>query len=217
MAPKGEQARISHADRWLIVGLAGQLKWTNARIMKTMKWVGEEGVRRWAKKGREGVDDVDDEKRSGAPAKITGRTAERLRKALKNKRFATPARLAHSFSVTPQTVRNAARRLKLRPVKMQYRHRQSEAQRAYRMEWCTLRRNKSLSYWKQWVWSDEKWFYLVCRKSGEWIWVAEDDLENEVRYLPKDKHPSKVMVWAAISYDGRSSLHVFPAKTKVIS
>ena len=77
--------------------------------------------------------------------------------------------------------------------------------------------NAPLETWKKWVWSDEKWFYLVCKKSGETVWVMEDDLENEAVYIPKDKKPSKVMVWGAISYDGRSSLHIFPPSTKVDS
>jgi hypothetical protein len=88
---------------------------------------------------------------------------------------------------------------------------------ANRVRWCEARKNKPPEYWKRWVWTDEKWFYLVCKKSGEWIWLAEDDVNNEARYVPRDKHPTKVMVWAGITYDGRTSLYVFETTGKIDS
>ena len=42
-------------------------------------------------------------------------------------------------------------------------------------------------------------------------------MQNDCRYVPKDKSPTKVMVWAAISFEGRSSLHLFPSGSKVDS
>ena len=35
--------------------------------------------------------------------------------------------------------------------------------------------------------------------------------------IPRDKHPTKVMVWCGISHDGRTSMHVYEAGTKVNS
>ena len=75
------------------------------------------------------------------------------------------------------------------PVKVKYSVRQTQASLEYRVKWATERKNKPLKYWKWWLWSDEKWFFLVCKKSGEWVWVLEDDVDNEVRYVPKDKKP----------------------------
>jgi hypothetical protein len=55
----------------------------------------------------------------------------------------------------------------------------------------------------------------VCKKKGEFIWLPEDELDSEHRYIPRDKHPTKFMVWCGISYDGRTGVHVYPAGTKV--
>jgi hypothetical protein len=173
-------------------------------------------VKFWVARTRAGVQDADDLPRSGRPLKLTPKALERLKKALQNQRFVTPARLAPKFGVSQSTIRRNAHDLcKLKPVKVLYRCRQRKGVPEYRVSWCKDKVDKPLSFWKDWIWSDEKWFWLVCKKSGEWIWVAEDDLENEARYVPKDKHPTKLMVWAAISYDGRSALHWFEPGTKV--
>jgi hypothetical protein len=57
--------------------------------------------------------------------------------------------------------------------------------------------------------------FTLCARSGEWVWVDENDMNNECRYVPKNAHPQKVMVWCAISYCGRSSIHLFPQDEKV--
>ena len=213
-AIEGAQEHISVLDRYLVMGLAGRLGWKNVTIKNKCAWLGKDAIERWAKRGREGREDAEDDARSGRPAKLTGKQQAQLKRALQNRRFATPSKLAHKFGVCEQTVRNRVRAAGLKPVKVSKRCRQSEEQRAYRVEWGQARKREGLAYWKRWVWSDEKWFFLVCKKSGEWVWVAEDDLGNDCRYVPKDKHPTKVMVWAAISYDGRSSLHLFPSSAK---
>ena len=51
---------VSMGDRWLIMGLAGKLLWTNERIVRTVRWVGQEACRVWAARGRQGCEDVDD-------------------------------------------------------------------------------------------------------------------------------------------------------------
>ena len=213
----GEYKHVSMQDRWLIMGLAGRLLWSNEKIIRTMKWVGQEACRVWAARGRSGREHADDDQRSGAPLKITGKHARRLRAAIQNKRFVHLSSLARKMGVCKQTLLSTAHRMKLKPVKVRWRCRQSEKQKQYRLDWCKARISKGLDYWRTWVWSDEKWFYMVCKQSGEWVWVAEDDLENEARYVPKDKHPTKVMVWAAMSYEGKSSIHIFDDSIKVNS
>ena len=47
------------------------------------------------------------------------------------------------------------------------------------------------------------------------MFVAEDQLDDETHVLPRDKNPTKVMVWGGIGYDGRTALHVYPVGTKV--
>lgn len=44
------------------------------------------------------------------------------------------------------------------------------------------------------------------------MWVDMADPDPEERYVGKVAHPTKVMVWGAISYTGRSRLHFFDSK-----
>ena len=212
---EGAQEQSTELERYLVMGLASKLHWTNHKILRECAWLGKDMVQRWAARGRAGWQDASNAERPGRPPIISGAKAKRLQRALANKRFATPARLAAKFGASKWTLRRSARREKLVPVKVSARCRLSEAQRLYRLEWCRERKNKDASYWERWVWSDEKWFYLVCKKSGEYVWVYDDDMHNECRYIPRDKHPTKVLVWAAISASGRSGLHVFPTDAKV--
>lgn len=211
------QERTSVADRYLIMGLASKLGWTNDHIRRKCRWLGKDAIQRWAQRGRAGWECADDEEREGRPRKLDKRDQRKLRLLLQNQRHATPAKVAAKLECAPMTVHREAKRLGLVPVKVTHRCRQSEAQRLYRIEWGEERKALGLDYWRKWVFSDEKWFYLVCKRSGEYVWVSKDDLQNEIRYVPKDKHPTKVMVWAGISYEGRTSLHVFPSDAKVDS
>lgn len=213
----GQAHRPDVGDRWWVMRLA-KIKQMSSLAIKTFTGLRLSFVKKWASRGRAGVDDASDQPRSGRPVALSPQSQQRLKKALQNRRFVTPARLAPKFGVSPNTIRSTARDLlKLKPVKVLYRCRQGKGVPEYRVKWCKDKVDRPLSYWQEWIWSDEKWFWLVCRKSGEYIWVAEDDLENEARYVPKDKHPQKLMVWAAISYDGRSGLHWFDPGTKVDS
>eukprot|EP00656_Telonema_subtile_P039366 TRINITY_DN44484_c0_g1_i1.p1 TRINITY_DN44484_c0_g1~~TRINITY_DN44484_c0_g1_i1.p1 ORF type:complete len:332 (+),score=66.97 TRINITY_DN44484_c0_g1_i1:78-1073(+) len=205
--PKGHKPDIG--DRWWVYRLAGITKMSNLNIV-THTGLARSFVERWAAVGRSGVQDVSDKPRPGRPHAISPKSQKRLKRALQNRRFVTPARLAPKFGCSARTIARTGRDLiKLRPVKVQYRCRQSAKSLANRVAWAVARKDKPAEYWQRWVWTDEKWFYLVCKKSGEWVWVAEDDLQNECRFVPKDKKPAKIMVWAGISYDGRTSLHMF--------
>ena len=47
----------------------------------------------------------------------------------------------------------------------------------------------------------------MCKRNNEYVFVAEDELDDETHLLPADKHPTKVMVWGGIGYDGKTALH----------
>ena len=44
------------------------------------------------------------------------------------------------------------------------------------------------------------------------MWVFEDDPYPDELFVPTASHPLKVHIWAAISYDGRSSIHIFDGR-----
>lgn len=47
------------------------------------------------------------------------------------------------------------------------------------------------------------------------MWLPEDELTDECRWLPRDRNPTKLMVWCGISFDGRTGIHVYEPGTKI--
>jgi hypothetical protein len=66
--------------------------------------------------------------------------------------------------------------------------------------------------WQRWLFSDEKWFLIGGIKGNEKMWVEMSDPDPEARYVGRVAHPTKVMVWGAVSYTGKSALHFFEDK-----
>ena len=132
---------------------------------------------------------MEDDERGGGPNALSPNSQHRLKRALCNKRFVTPNRLAAKPNAHPDTIGNTAKNLL--QMKVKYRVRQTHVSLGYRVQWAKARKNKPFKYWGRWLWSDEKWFFLVCKESGEWVWVMEDDVANEVRYVSEDKKPYK--------------------------
>jgi hypothetical protein len=79
----------------------------------------------------------------------------------------------------------------------------SDANRAFRVEWCQKHRDKQTD-WRNVVFTDESWFELGEHK--HYVWRTHDDYRPDVCYA-KQAHPKKVMVWGAIGYNFKSSLH----------
>ena len=118
--------------------------------------------------------------REGRPPALTEKQLAQVEKDLKNVRFATTRKVGSKHGVAHSTIaRSAKKLLKLQPVKVSYRILMSQKHRDNRIAWAEKRLTKDIEYWKKWVFSDEKWFYLVCKKTGEWIWVSEEYLETE--------------------------------------
>ena len=46
------------------------------------------------------------------------------------------------------------------------------------------------------------------------MWASLEDPDPDERYVGKVANPTKVMVWGAVSYNGRSALHFFDGKVK---
>jgi hypothetical protein len=78
-----------------------------------------------------------------------------------------------------------------------------ESKRAFRVWWCT-RQLEIGRDWKNVVFSDESWFEIGQRK--RWVWRRRDDYSPSVCYSVQ-AHPKKVMIWGAVGYNFKSSLH----------
>jgi hypothetical protein len=79
----------------------------------------------------------------------------------------------------------------------------SPANRAFRVEWCRNHQNNNTN-WRNIVFTDESWFELGEHK--HYVWRTHQDYGPDVCYS-KQAHPKKVMVWGAIGYNFKSSLH----------
>jgi transposase len=82
--------------------------------------------------------------------------------------------------------------------------------KATRLAWCQEHEEKGTDFAK-WNFSDEKWWRVGGTKGNERIWVCSEDPDPDERYIPQPAHPAKVMIWGAISYHGKSSIHFFDA------
>ena len=66
--------------------------------------------------------------------------------------------------------------------------------------------------WNTWIWTDEKRFCVGGVQGNERMWVSVEDKQPDERYVPKVQAPTKVMCWGAVSYHGRSALHIHSEK-----
>ena len=66
--------------------------------------------------------------------------------------------------------------------------------------------------WKTWIWTDEKWFCCGGVQGNERMWVSVENQCPDQRFVGKLQAPTKVMVWGAMSYNGRSALHFHSEK-----
>jgi transposase len=76
-----------------------------------------------------------------------------------------------------------------------------------RLAWCKKMRGTKVGWERQWMFTDEKWFNVGGIQGHETMWVDANDLHPDERYVGKRAHPTKIHVWAGITWDGRMSLH----------
>jgi hypothetical protein len=61
-------------------------------------------------------------------------------------------------------------------------------QQQFRVEWCK-RHLENKTDFRNWVFSDEKWFFLVCKKKNEWVWLPVPSTPLPPRPSPPPPHP----------------------------
>jgi hypothetical protein len=72
------------------------------------------------------------------------------------------------------------------------------------VEWCQ-RQQEQETDWERVVFSDESWFELGVDR--QWVWRHVNERTPDVCAV-RTTHPPKVMIWGAIGYDFKSSLHI---------
>jgi hypothetical protein len=82
---------------------------------------------------------------------------------------------------------------------------------AIRKAWCEKHLEEKTNF-ELWDFSDEKWWVVGGVQGNERMWVDDDEPDPDELYVPTAAHPVKVHIWAAISWSGRSSLHIHDGK-----
>lgn len=164
----------------------------------------------WAKR------ETSSEKGGRGPAAVISRAKARvLKRSIVKVRFMTSDKLrqkvknpASGKAVSAQTIRRALHSVGAISVSVRKGQMLTQVQKDRRVAWCEFHSEAGTDFAK-WTFSDEKWWRVGGVKGNERIWVCESDPDPDERYVATAAHPAKVMIWAAISYHGRSSIHFF--------
>jgi transposase len=163
-------------------------------------------VRRWMS-----ADDASDKPRGGRPRKLTPPVVRTIRAHMKGKKGRSSRKVAriiearHNLQLSYRSVQKAARMAGLSPYHRRKKPLLTERMRERRLEFVQLYRGTN---WRQVLFSDEKTFVLWGRPNRKNDVIWEESPEN-VEPLVAPKHPSKVHVWGAMSYYGKTDLFVF--------
>jgi hypothetical protein len=104
-------------------------------------------------------------------------------------------------SVGVEVVRQARIELDFHFLPMRAECQMSEANRRCRVKWCEEQEHRD---WTNVIFTDESWFEVGVRK--QWVWRHHDDYGQDVCYSTL-AHPQKVMIWGAVWFNFKSSLH----------
>ena len=170
-------------------------------------------VNRWAAR-----EDTDIAPGRGPDPIIDGEARDKLVKAVVKVRFASAERCRSMVTnpktgkkVAAATIKKALRDAGLHSAKVRKGQILTGAQKAKRLAWCEIMARKSANF-KDWIFSDEKWWCVGGVQGNERMWVFDEDPYPDELFVPTVSHPIKVHIWAAITYDGRSSIHIHDEK-----
>lgn len=160
--------------------------------------------RTWAKRFKD-TGDVNRKKGSSPPRKVMPADLKTL-KAMIKKENSCPAAADTFFNkkgvhLHARTVWVYSKLLKLKCKKRKKQPRLTESQKEQRLEFANKYVRKPVSFWKKWVFSDEKKYYMFQLKKTQW---CDEDEEPE----PQGTWavPPQCYIWAAVSWYGKSKL-----------
>lgn len=170
-------------------------------------------IQRWVNR-KATTGGVKRKKVSGRPKKLTPDVLGQVKRCLKMRSTGslrrTQRRLeSKGIHISHQSVKNARKQLGLRRVKEKKKPKLTEAHKAQRVEFASEPR--APDYWKNILFTDETVFLL--EPPPEYRYVEEGD-EQPVR--EKSKYTRRIMVWAGISWYGKTKI-IFVDKTQSIN
>ena len=175
-------------DRMLVIKCVLENSMTATAITRQFTHLKKSFVWKWAmnarkaKKNAAGATvDVEqlalDAPRAGRPRMLDTKQQRKLRKAINKQRGTTPGELAPRFNCTTRTLQRECRRIGLKPFKGRFKPRITEKQKRFRLQWAKHHK-KARTDFKKWVFSDEKWFFMVCESKNQVIWCDQDEMTD---------------------------------------
>jgi transposase len=150
--------------------------------------------------------------RHGRGRKRTARTsanAQKIKSRLQRNPRLSTRKLAASTGISRRTVqRIVSQDLKLKPFKLQEAHSLTDSMKATRLQRSrALKRRFAARRHRLILFSDEKFFTIeqAHNRQNDRIWAPEPP-SPQMRIVGRSQKPKSVMVWAGITYDGKTPL-----------
>lgn len=159
-------------------------------------------VQRWLSR-RATTGDLKRKKGSGRSKKLTSNVLDQVKHCLKARstsslRRAQRALEGKGINLSHQTIANARKQLYLRRVKEKKKPKLTAAHKAQRLEFA---KRQEPEYWKRVLFTDETVLLLEPNPQYRYIEVGEEQPVRE-----KSNYSPRIMVWAAVSWYGKSKL-----------
>ena len=163
-------------------------------------------VRTWEKRHRD-TGGVERKAGSGRPiSKLTPRVKRFISRNLRStnssadvkRRLQTRLGVTYSRSMIWRTAKGMGMKPKPRGKQPAL----SEKNKQDRLEFAQKYINKPVSFWRKWLFTDEKKYYRMSLKRTQWCLKNEEPKKQSTRAVPPQTY-----VWAGISYRGRTPLH----------
>jgi transposase len=150
-------------------------------------------------------DHCDDLGRSGRPSKLNFRSRQIVKRRLTSKKGASQRIIAKQLGVHHTTIGRAAKKLGLKVFRPRKKVILTESQRQARLDFANRQNTRD---WKLVLFTDEKTFEVGHHPNQQndvvYAYSAKD-----VPTVPRVSHPAKLHVAAAISFNGKTKLHIF--------
>lgn len=173
-------------------------------------------IKRWNETGS-----VNDRPKSGRPKSATSKnTVKKVKKRVDRNPRRSAREMAKEMSISTESMNRILKKdLGLKPYKRQKVHDLTAKQKKVRLDRSKLLlRRAARGDFPNIVFSDEKNFPMeqYLNKQNDRVWLAERSSENlDHRTVGRNQHPPQVMVWAAVTANGRSPIVFIEPGVKV--
>jgi transposase len=191
---------LSIEQRWAAVALYKYADWKEKEIAQKLE-TSQSAVSLILTKYNN-TNSVEDLPRSGRPPllDITKRNNNPITNVIQKNRKATSKEIQDELKIqiSWQTICRLRKQLGYRPVHFRRVPKFNEITKHKRYNYCLDHLDED---WKNIIFTDESWFVLTDEKVVIWKRPEEEPIQNRT-----EKKPEKVMIWAAVWWDGKTDI-----------